>query len=173
MTAAKGIRPWRGGTFRSETLAGKESTLAGMEPIDDDGTADRDGLDALARRTQTVFEAVHQRVFLGDPVANPRLAVEVLGAATAHDTPVLVLITPWTLNGLAFPPDGELPATLEVIGRPRQVFSAELEGVGPFRSVNLVSDVSRLARPEEARKLARSFAEPFRAAVERARRPID
>lgn len=141
-----------------------------MDKPDDDGMVD---LAAVARRTQAVFEQIHQRVFLGDPVANPRLTVEVVGAATAHDTPVLVLITPWTLNGLAFPPNGKLPATLEVTGQPRRVYAAEVEALGPYRSVNLVADVSGLDSPEQARTVARSLAEPFRAAVERARRPID
>jgi len=142
-----------------------------MKRSDDDGTVDR-GVDlaALTRRTKAVFEEIHRSVFLGDPAANPRLAVDVVGAATAHDTPVLVLITPWTLNGLAFPPDGKLPETLEVSDQPRRVYAAELEALGPYHSVNLVADVSRLDRPEEARRLAGSLAEPFRTAVERARR---
>ena len=60
----------------------------------------------LAARVLAHFEGVHADVFRGDPAANPRLKVEVLDPEMAGDTPTLVLITPWTLNGMAFPPDG-------------------------------------------------------------------
>jgi hypothetical protein len=130
-------------------------------------------LDELAQRVSERFRRVHAEVFRGDPVANPSLEVEVRGSGMGGDTAVLVLVTPWTLNGLAFPEDGRFPEQLVVNQRRYPVFSHELDGVGPYRSVNLVPDVSRLAGQDEARRLADELAEHFRAAVARAREVAD
>lgn len=115
------------------------------------------------------FTTVHRTVFLGDPAANPRLPVDVLEPALVADTPTLVLLTPWTLNGLLFPPDDAFPEQISVAERLRPVFVAELPPLGRYRSVNLVGDVSRYETPEQARTIARSWAAPFQAAVRAAR----
>lgn len=130
-------------------------------------------LDELTRRVLERFRRVHDEVFRGDPAANSALEVEVLGVATVGDTPTLILVTPWTLNGLAFPEDGRFPQQLVVDRRRLPVFSHELDGVGAYRSVNLVSDVSHLDGQEDARRLAGELAEPFRDAVARAREVAD
>lgn len=123
----------------------------------------------LAERAMTAFTTVHRTVFLGDPAANPRLPVDVLEPALVVDTPTLVLLTPWTLNGLLFPPDDAFPEQLSIAERPRPVFTAELAPLGRYRSVNLVGDVSKYETPEQARTIARSWAPPFHAAVRAAR----
>lgn len=126
-------------------------------------------LDALALRTQEVFARIHRDVFLGDPAANPRLHVEVVDPELVVDTPTLVLVTPWTLNGLLFPPDEDVAGDLTVGGRRLPVFRHELPELGPYRLVNLVGDVSQLANPGAARHAARVFGPPFREAVAQAR----
>lgn len=78
-------------------------------------------------------------------------------------------MTPWTLNGLIFPPDDTFPDELTIAGRRRPVYVTELAPLGRYRSVNLVGCVSGLSGPEPARTLARSWAEPLCAAVETAR----
>jgi hypothetical protein len=122
-------------------------------------------VERLARRVQDHFEEVDRTVFRGDPVANPRLKVEVVDPEVVEDTATLVLITPWTLNGVAFPPDGVFPESLTVGKRRHPVFRNELEGIGPYCSVNLVGDVSRLQSPDAARQAARTLGEAFRRAV--------
>jgi hypothetical protein len=131
-----------------------------------------DALGELADRVVAEFDGIHQRVFRGDPVANPRLKVEVIEPAMAEDTPTLVLITPWTLNGMAFPPDEEFPESLRFGDRAWPVFRHELEALGVYRSVGLVSHMSCLDSPSQARELAGAMAGPFRAAVARARRDV-
>ena len=123
----------------------------------------------LAGRVLKHFTAVHLEVFLGDPVCNPKLRVEVLEEALAHDTPTLVLITPWTINGLAFPPDGTLPDTLTVNRRSLPVFVTDIAGIGVVHSVNLVANTATLASPEAARSAARALSGDFRHAITRAR----
>ncbi|HEY6793212.1 MAG TPA: [NiFe]-hydrogenase assembly chaperone HybE [Kineosporiaceae bacterium] len=122
-------------------------------------------LDDLLHRARTAFEDVHQRVFAGDPSANPRLVVETTEAAVVEGVPTLVLIAPWTLNGLIFPAAGGGPAELMIAGSRRRAFRGDVAPLGVYWSVNLVPDVSRLSSPRQARTLANSFAVPFRDAV--------
>jgi len=126
----------------------------------------------LAGRVGQAFERIHHSVFLLDPTANPKLTVEVVDAGMAGDTPTLILITPWTLSALAFPPDDRFPPTIEMSGRDYAAYPIELPEVGPYRSVNLAPDVSRLPSAAHARKVARTMAPLFREAVEKARRDV-
>ncbi len=48
----------------------------------------------------------------------------------------------------------------------------ELDGLGPYCSVNLVPNVSALRSPEEARELAAGLAVSFREAVAKAREEL-
>lgn len=109
------------------------------------------------------FATIHHRVFWGDPAANERLRVEVVGERTVAGTTTMLLITPWTINGLIFSP--HLPAVLELAGARRPVHVLELPGLGRFGSVNLVPDVSAVPDQATARSLAASWRKPFRSAV--------
>lgn len=128
------------------------------------------GLDDIAVNVRLAFERVHREQFLGDPVANPRLAVEVIDPAVVEDTPTVVLLTPWTVNGLAFPPDATFPGSLEIAGRRRPVFRIEMAELGAFWSVNLPLEAASLRSMAQARTLARSWVAPFRDAVGAVRR---
>jgi hypothetical protein len=127
---------------------------------------------ALADRVRQAFERIQCSVFLLDPATNPKLTVEVVDAGMASDTPTLIVITPWTLNALAFPPDDRFPLTIRMSGREYAAYPIELPEVGPYRSVVLAPDVSLLPSAVHARKVARMMAPLFRDAVERARRDV-
>jgi hypothetical protein len=128
-----------------------------------------DRLAEIVTDVRAAFERVHREQFLGDPVANPRLAVDVLDPAMVQDTPTVVLLTPWTINGLAFPPDDVFPEELEIAGRHHPVFRVEIGELTAFRSVNLPPEPSSMRSMAQARQLALSWAGPFRAAVGAAR----
>lgn len=130
-------------------------------------------LDARVRMTFEYFDRVHREVFAGHPAANPRLTVEVVDPAEVHGVHTMVLICPWTVNGLFFPPgDRYLPDELEIGGRPHPVFPNHLDELGRYGSVNLVADVSCLTMAGIAASL-----EPvlpwFRDAVRRLYEPAD
>ena len=131
-----------------------------------------DTLDALVTDVHRTFDRVHRERFLGDPVANPRLGVAVVDAALVADTPALVLLTPWTINGLAFPPDDVFPATLTVAGRVRPAHRIDMPELGVFRSVNLPTETAGLRDMAQAHALASSWAQPFREAVRAIRQPM-
>ncbi|HZD22384.1 MAG TPA: [NiFe]-hydrogenase assembly chaperone HybE [Acidimicrobiia bacterium] len=127
------------------------------------------GPDEFAKRVFSYFETIHREVFAGDPAANPALRVEVVGVAVAHDTPVLVVITPWTLAGLAYLPEDGLPSSLRVGPSHHPVLANRVEGIGDYLSVVLVPDVSGYLGQADVRNAAEGLAEKFRAAVEKAR----
>ncbi len=108
------------------------------------------------------FRHVHETAFAGDPAVNPALAVAVTELLLAGDTPTVVLLTPWTLNGLAFPPDRQLPARCEIGGASRLIFRGHLAGLGEYYSANLIPDVSGFTTQAEALNLALSMAGPWR-----------
>jgi hypothetical protein len=126
--------------------------------------ADLTLLEDLVARAGEAFRGVHDLVFAGDPSANPRLRVEPVEPAWVDGVPTLVLITPWTLNGLMFPL-GAGPDELVVATFPRRAYRGDVVPLGVYWSVNLVPDVSQLTSPGQARRLAASFADPFREAV--------
>ncbi len=126
-----------------------------------------DELRRLAETTEATFRRVHTDVFEGDPAANPRLKVEVVDPERVEGIPTCVLVTPWTLNGMWFPGGQTFPDRLIVAGRPKPVFANELPDLGPYLSVNLVSDVSRLESPAQARTIATTLGESFREAIRR------
>ncbi len=109
------------------------------------------------------FAAIHHRVFWGDPAANERLRVEVVGGRTVAGTTTMLLITPWTINGLIF--SAELPAVLVLADARRPGHVLGLPGLGRFGAVNLVPDVSAIPDQAGARSLAATWVKPFRAAV--------
>ena len=123
----------------------------------------------LAADARGAFERVHREVFLGDPVANSRLVVDIVDAGLVADTSVLVLVAPWTVNGLLFPPDGDFPDVLELAGRRRRVFCSWLPGLGAFHSVNLPVEATTVHDMRQARILARSWVVPLHEAVRAAR----
>jgi hypothetical protein len=123
------------------------------------------GVSGLTDAVLAAFRQVHETAFAGDRAANPALEVAVTDVLVAGDTPTIVLLAPWTLNGLAFPPDDRLPADCEVAGVTRRLFRNHLAGLGDYWSVNLVPDVSKIAAQDVALTLARSLAEPWRDVV--------
>jgi hypothetical protein len=122
----------------------------------------------IADQTYAYFESIHRDVFAGDPACNPSLAVEVVGPEELAGHPTLVLITPWTLNGMVFGELADFPSTLSVGARAYPVFAHSLPKLGPYRSINLVPDVSSFGDQESARKAARAYLQPFRNAVAKA-----
>ena len=99
-------------------------------------------LEALAQSVAGYFDGLARGVFDGDPASNANLSVEVLGVSMALDTPVMIVITPWTVMGMVFPPDALLPTGLRIDHRHYPVLANEVDGVGRYQSVLLIPDVS-------------------------------
>lgn len=114
-------------------------------------------------RIRQVFTAIHGSGWEG------ARDVEVIDAGVAYDTPTFVLITPLTIDGLAFPPDHEFPGGLQIDGEIRLVYSVRTSDLGPYRSVNLAPVGSHFPSPAHALKTAERLAPEFCRAVRGAR----
>ena len=124
---------------------------------------------SLASRVTAYFENVERTVFRGDPACNPKLKVEVFDTQLVEDTITMVVVTPWTLNGMAFVPDDVFPDHLTLGKKRCPVFHNELEEIGAYFSINLLGDVGNLQSPDAARGVGKSLGQLFRAAVSQVR----
>jgi hypothetical protein len=123
----------------------------------------------LQDRIRRAFSAIHGLALERRSEVSTGISVDVFDAGIAIDTPTYILITPWTINGLAFPPDDDFPSALEIDGRVRIVHAVDDSDLGPHCAVNLVPLGAHFPSPVHARKVARDFAPKFRRAVEEAR----
>lgn len=116
-----------------------------------------------------VFSKIHGPAFDADTELSTGIEVDVIDAGIALDTPTFILLTPWTINGLAFPPDPSFPVAIEVDGAVNPVYSIERSKLGPYRAVNLAPLGSHFPSAAHARHFAERAAPKFRRAVEEAR----
>lgn len=123
--------------------------------------------DDLVQSVDGYFQRVEREVFEGDPAANPNLTVEVMGADVALDTPVMIVITPWTVMGMAFPPDGRLPTELRIDHRHYPVLANEVDAIGRYHSILLIPDVSDYRDQAAVRSDAEALLPGLLNAVER------
>lgn len=123
----------------------------------------------LADRIRRVFTAIHGPAFGAHTEVSGVTEVEVIDAGVALDTPTYILLTPWTINGLAFAPDDDFPSGLEIDGQVHVVYSIQHSDLGPYRAVNLAPLGSHFPSAAHARRFAELSAARFRRAVEEAR----
>lgn len=113
-----------------------------------------------AAAVTTAFQRIHDEVFRGERLENEALEVEVAWADELEgplgSQVVLILITPWALNGLVIPGRG-LPESMDVAGVHRTLASLELPEIGSYTQVTLVGDVSRYTGQQQARTIALSM----------------
>ena len=125
---------------------------------------------ALAYRTQGALEAAGAVLFPRHGPRNARLRIDVVDSGLAHDTSTFIVVLPWGIEGLIFTGSGKrFPSSIVVGGRRHRVLQHELPGLGGFCTVELVPDVTPLASPRHARKVAYHIGPLFREAVARAR----
>lgn len=117
-------------------------------------------LEQDAANVLAAFRRIHAEQFADDPLANPVLEVEVIPAAVvegpAGTQSVVVLITPWGMNGLVLP-GVDLPPELHVAGVRRAFMPVEVPETGPYAQIGLVPDVSKYTSQEQARTIAESM----------------
>jgi hypothetical protein len=122
-----------------------------------------------AERLRKMFSRIHGPAFDADTELSTGIEVDVIDAGIALDTPTFILLTPWTINGLAFPPDQSFPVAIEVDGATRPVYSIEHSPLGPYRAVNLAPVGSHFPSAVHARHFAERAVPRFRRAVAEAR----
>ena len=117
------------------------------------------------------FRKIFMQQFKGDPVSNPNLEVDVIDAgqvvSSAGVQHAVVLITPWTINGLLLPGIG-LPEQIQIAANLRPVFTLSNPDCGEYAQVALVPDVSAYTSQKQAHTIANSFVPVFIDAVRKA-----
>jgi hypothetical protein len=122
-----------------------------------------------AERIRRVFAKIHGPAFDADTELSTGIEVDVIDAGIALDTPTFILLTPWTINGLAFPPDRSFPVGIEIDGATHPVNAIERSKLGPYRAVNLAPLGSHFPSAAHARHFAERAAPRFRRVVAEAR----
>ena len=122
-----------------------------------------------AEQIRMVFAKIHGPAFDADTELSTGIEVDVIDAGIALDTPIFILLTPWTINGLAFPPDQRFPVAIEIDGETHPIYSIERSRLGPYRAVNLAPIGSHFPSAAHARHFAERAGPKFRRAVEEAR----
>jgi hypothetical protein len=122
-----------------------------------------------ADKIREVFARIHGPAFDAETELSTGIEVEVIDAGIALDTPTFILLTPWTINGLAFPPDRRFPTAIEVDGTIHPVYSIERSKLGPYLAVNLAPLGSHFPSAAHALHFAERAGPRFRQAVREAR----
>jgi hypothetical protein len=122
-----------------------------------------------AEQIRRVFARIHGPAFDADTELSTGIEVDVIDAGIALDTPTFILLTPWTIDGLAFPPDRSFPVAIEIDGTTHPVYSIVRSKLGPYRAVNLAPLGSHFPSAVHARHFAERAAPKFRRAVGEAR----
>lgn len=127
---------------------------------------------ALAHRAQATFAVLGPAIFPRHGPRNWRLDVEVVDTGIAGDARTFIVVLPWGFEGVIFTGDDRFPISLVLGGRRLRVARHELPDLGHFQTVELVENVTPLASPRHARKVACLIGPSFRDAVARARREL-
>lgn len=127
--------------------------------------------DALPVRAVEAFLRIYREQFAELFADETALEVEALEPVSTEDSLVLVVITPWMITGLLFIPDDDFPDYLSIDARKVRVLVNEIEELGRYRSVSLVSDISTLTSQTHARRVGHESGVALVHAVEKAREP--
>jgi [NiFe] hydrogenase assembly HybE family chaperone len=117
---------------------------------------------AAAARLEAAFLAIHAGRMQGLPFLNAELAVEAVGFRSWQGHWLGALVTPWFINLVVLPGDGEWRAVPDrdsvwyAFPSGRFEFIAGSEGgLGPYHACSLYSPVQEFADQDTARETAR------------------
>lgn len=121
-------------------------------------------LQALAKGLQRHFEHVHTTRMADVPILNDKLSVEAIAHRRTPDGCLGVLITPWCINLMLLPCEGDDWHDLPVGSYQTHVFPSgpydfvigHEDGIGRFQSCSLLSPVTELEDHEAAVAFARA-----------------
>jgi [NiFe] hydrogenase assembly HybE family chaperone len=107
---------------------------------------------------ERAFRAIHEERMQGLPILNPALAVEAVGFQALNGHCAGVLITPWFMNLMVLPPEGDswqgsaagANVPFEFPAGPREMMLCEEELLGHYLSESLFSPMSAFADQSQA-----------------------
>ncbi len=120
---------------------------------------------AAAARFYAIFEEVHQEQMRGLPLLNTRLQVETYGFQVYDGRVIGILITPWLMNVVILPGDGDDWRALELGHKQPWQFPAgsykfmvnEVDGIGRYQTHSLYSPMREFTSQSHAVAAAEAF----------------
>ena len=120
---------------------------------------------AAAERFAEVFEKVHREQMQGLPLLNTRLRVETFGFQPHKGRIIGILITPWLMNVVMLPAEGDDWDGMELGHKQPQDFPAgtykfminEVEGIGRYQTHSLYSPMREFTSQGHAVAAAEAF----------------
>ncbi len=120
---------------------------------------------AVAEFLEQTFECIHREAMQGIPILNPAIGVQALGFREYQGRVLGVLITPWLMNLVMLPGEGEDWSGMELGHKqphrfPSKTFKFmvnEIDGIGPCQTHSLYSPMYVFASHEQAVNVAQAF----------------
>ncbi|MET0091355.1 MAG: [NiFe]-hydrogenase assembly chaperone HybE [Candidatus Thiodiazotropha sp.] len=131
-------------------------------------------IENLSRNVEAVFKLIEQEQMQGIPILNPALRVETLGFQTFEGRAVGIVITPWMMNLMLLPAEGEDWSGLKTGDKTRHRFPAnefpfmvnEFDGIGICQTHSPYSPMHEFMDQDHAVAAAESFMQTLMTPVE-------
>lgn len=121
--------------------------------------------DKMAQQLSGVFRRIHQEQMLGLPLLNDALQVETLGFQRYGERVIGVLITPWLMNLVMFPAEGDDWGAMALGDKQPHQFPSgtykfmvnEIDGIGRCQTHSLFSPMREFTSQAHALAAAEAF----------------
>ncbi len=131
-------------------------------------------LEALTQQIEVVFKRIEIEQMQGIPLLNPALHVQTIGFQRYQERTVGIVITPWLMNLMLLPADGEEWSDLKLGDKTSHRFPAnefrfmvnEIDGIGIYQSHSLYSPMHEFMDQDHAVAAAESFMQTLMVEVE-------
>jgi [NiFe] hydrogenase assembly HybE family chaperone len=135
---------------------------------------DMTDLEALTQQIEVVFKRIEIEQMQGIPLLNPALHVQTIGFQRYQERTVGIVITPWLMNLVLLPAEGEEWSDLKLGDKTSHRFPAnefrfmvnEIDGIGIYQSHSLYSPMHEFMDQDHAVAAAESFMQTLMVEVE-------
>lgn len=131
-------------------------------------------LETLTREIESVFKRIEEEQMQGIPLLNPALRAQAIGFQAYEGRTVGVIITPWLMNLMLLPAEGEDWSDLKPGDKTSHRFPSnefrfmvnEIDGIGVCQSHSLYSPMHEFMDQDHAMAAAESFMQMLMVEVE-------
>lgn len=131
-------------------------------------------LNAITRQIENAFQRIEQEQMQGIPLLNPALQVQSIGFQTYQERALGIIITPWMMNLMLLPAEGEDWSDLKPGDKTYHRLPAneyrfmvnEIEGIGICQTHSIYSPMHEFMNQDHAVAAAESFMQTLMVEVE-------
>ncbi len=122
-------------------------------------------LQQISDRIEQSFQRIHLENMRGIPILNPQIGVQALGFQYWQDRALGVIITPWMMNLVMLPAQGEDWSQMELGHKQQHDFPSrsyqfmvnDIEGIGPCQTYSMCSPMRDFSSHQQALQVAQDF----------------